>query len=293
MSVPAAKKAAETVAKTVIPAASRAVTRAEASTIAPSATSTSTETSMPWEGWFSSFVADKIGQSRFEKIRSMIVYRPDDIHSLEQVPRPNTQVPLTDDGSERAMFRYPSPGSQTNPVIPKLDLDKDPFDVAYYKRDTARRYKDPAFPNPEVEAVKLALLPDEDKIVMEEKETFALGAESSPGNKGMFATGKSDFDSTGLRATMSTNHEALQASLDAHEPDHVSEYTFVFFWSAFLSLYIFTTVWCILQILQLPMPTWWDNQEELAAWYEENDLPVPMGNPEFGQIPREGRIARW
>lgn len=191
------------------------------------------------------------------------MYRSTDIHNLEQVPRPNTKVPLTDDGTQSAMFRYPSPGSQVNPNVPKLDPEKDPFDVAYYKRDTARRYNDPAFPNPDVEAVKLALLPDDDVNVNEEKEKFALGAESSPGNKGTFATGKSDFDPTGLRASMSANHESLQASLDANEPDH------------------------------LPMPSWWDEQEELAAWYEENNLPVPMGNPGFGQIPREGRIARW
>jgi len=218
---------------------------------------------MPWEGWLSSFVADKIGSERFNKIRSLIVYRPTDIHNLEQVPRPNTKVPLTDDGTQSAMFRYPSPGSQVNPNVPKLDPEKDPFDVAYYKRDTARRYNDPAFPNPDVEAFKLALLPDDDVNVNEEKEKFALGAESSPGNKGTFATGKSDFDPTGLRASMSANHESLQASLDANEPDH------------------------------LPMPSWWEEQEELAAWYEENNLPVPMGNPGFGQIPREGRIARW
>ena len=38
----------------------------------------------------------------------------------------------------------------------------------------------------------------------------------------MFATGKSDFDPSGLRATMSTNWEATEASLDANMPDHVS-----------------------------------------------------------------------
>ena len=223
MSVPA-KKAAEAITKKVIPAASRAVTAAEAPTIAPSATSSSTESSMPWEGWLSSFLEDKLGSDRFHKLRSYIVYRTDDIHNLEQIPKPNTKVPLTDDGTKTAMFRYPSPGSIDNPRVPKLDPEKDPYDVAYYKRDTARRYKDPAFPNAALEEVKLALLPDDDKNVMEEKEKFALGAESSPGNKGMFATGKSDFDPTGLRATMSANHESLQASLDANEPDHVSIY---------------------------------------------------------------------
>lgn len=264
MSVPA-KKAAEAIAKKAIPAASRAVSAAEAPTIAPSATS-STESSMPWNGWFSSFLASKLGPDRFESLRKAVVFRPDDIHNLEQIPRPDTKVPITDDGSKTAMFRYPSPGSQVGGRQPEADPgseEDDPYNIAYYPRDTRRRYQDPAFPNKDLEEIKLALLPEDDEAVQEAKTKFEEGAKSSPGNKGRFATGPSDFDPSSLRATMSTNHEAVQKSLDANMPDH------------------------------LPMPDWWNKQEEIVAWYKENNLPMPMGGTGYGTIPREGRIARW
>jgi len=261
MTLPA-KKAAEQVAKKVIPAASKAVSASEAHTIAPSKTS-SLESHMPWEGWFSSFVRDKIGSNTYDKIKKVILFAPDDIHGLEQAPRQVTKVPLTDDGSKTAQFRYPAPGSQPKARIPSLDKGEDPFDIAYYPRDTARRHRDPAFPNPALEEIKLALLPQDASEVKDEVEKFNEGAKSSPGNKGRFATGPSDFDPSGLRATMSANHEALNASLDANEPDH------------------------------LPMPTWWNNQEEAVAWYKERNLPVPMGQTGFATVPREGRIARW
>lgn len=262
MSVPA-KKAAEAVAKKVIPAASRAVTAAEAPTIAPNATSSNTESQMPWNGWFTSFVANSMGPTNYEKLRSMLVFRPDDIHNLEQIPKPNTKVSLTEDGSQTAMFRYPSPGSQKGGRQPTLDVGEDPYNIAYYPRDTKRRYDDPAFPNQDSEEMKLALLPDDDEAVKEAKERFEEGPQSSPGNQGRFATGPSDFDPSGLRASMSTSHEAVQKSLDANMPDH------------------------------LPMPDWWDRQDEIVEWYEKNNLPVPLGATGWGTVPREGRIARW
>lgn len=191
---------------------------------------------------------------------------PDDIHNLEQQPYPNTKVPITEDGSVTASFRHPSPGSQPKVRIPDEDAGtthEDPFVNTYYTRDTMHRYSDPAFPNPEVEAMKLALLPEDDPMVKERLEKFEEGPSSSPGNKGMFATGKSDFDPSGLRATMSANHDSLEKSLDANMPDH------------------------------LPLPTWWKEQEEEVAWYEEQNLPVPIGKFEFGTVAREGRIARW
>jgi hypothetical protein len=223
MSVPA-KKAAEAVAKKVIPAASRAVSASEAHTIAPSKTS-QTETSMPWNGWISSFLASSMGAERFEKLRKATLFRPDDVHDLEQIPKPNTKVSLTEDGSKTAMFRYPSPGSQERLWQPSEDpgsVHDDPYNVAYYPRDTRRRYEDSAYPNQELEEIKLALLPDDDAAVKEAREKFEEGPKSSPGNNGRFATGPSDFDPTGLRASMSTSNVALQKSLDENMPDHVS-----------------------------------------------------------------------
>lgn len=164
------------------------------------------------------------------------------------------------------MFRYPSPGSQEGGRQPEEDpgsMYEDPYKVAYYPRDTTRMNQDSAFPNRELEEIKLALLPEDSEAVKEAKERFEEGPKSSPGNNGRFATGPSDFDPSGLRATMSTSHEAVQKSLEEHMPDH------------------------------LPMPDWWNKQEEIVAWYKENNLPMPMGGTGWGTIPREGRIARW
>ena len=40
--------------------------------------------------------------------------------------------------------------------------------------------------------------------------------------QGRFATGPSDFDPSGLRATMSVTWDETEKSLDTYMPDHVS-----------------------------------------------------------------------
>lgn len=260
----AATAAAKTVARQGIPLTSaRAVTQAEAPRVTPNATST-TETMMPWNGWFSSFLKDRLGAERYDKLKGLVLYRPDDIHSLHQIPNPSTKVPISkDDPTQTAMFRYPSPGSQPPVRMPEVEEGEDPYDISYYKRDTGRRNLDPAFPNPELEKMKLDLLPQDDPRVQEMQAQFEEGPKSSPGNKGRFATGQTNYDPKGLRASMSTSNEALEESLDSYMPDH------------------------------LPTPDWWDKQDEIVAWYEERDLPVPIGGVGHGLVPREGRIARW
>ena len=114
-----------------------------------------------------------------------------------------------------------------------------------------------------LEQLKLDMLPQDDPRVQAAREVLEEGPKSSPGNKGMFATGKSDFDPKGLRATMSASHEALNESLDANMPDH------------------------------LPYPDWWKEQEEVVDWHKERGLPIPIGKTGYGTVPREGRIARW
>eukprot|EP00566_Odontella_aurita_P017842 CAMPEP_0113566318 /NCGR_PEP_ID=MMETSP0015_2-20120614/22658_1 /TAXON_ID=2838 /ORGANISM="Odontella" /LENGTH=260 /DNA_ID=CAMNT_0000468597 /DNA_START=67 /DNA_END=849 /DNA_ORIENTATION=+ /assembly_acc=CAM_ASM_000160 len=252
-------KAAE---KAATSTAARAVSAKEAPSATPAKEST-TETMMPWDGWFSSFLKDKLGDERYDKLRRSVLYAPDDIHSLSQMSNPAVKIPITEDGKKTAQFRYPSPGSAPPVDVPLQEAGEDPYVTSHYTRDTARRDRDPAFPDPEQEKLRLDLLPQDDPRVIEAKEKFAEGPKSSPGNKGMFATGKSDFDPEGLRAAMSANHVALEKSLDANMPDH------------------------------LPVPEWWDRQDEIVAWYEERDLPVPIGGTGFGTVPREGRIARW
>lgn len=119
-----------------------------------------------------------------------------------------------------SMFSFASPGSQDPVRIPKgFEPEEDPYDTAYYKRDTARRYENSDFT--EEEKIKLELMDSNDPHVVELRKKLAAGPQSSPGNKGRFATGPTDFDPTGLRATMSATNEALEKSLDENMPDHV------------------------------------------------------------------------
>lgn len=48
--------------------------------------------------------------------------------------------------------------------------------------------------------------------------------------------------------------------------------------------------------LKLPTPVWMktkESEDEVLAWYEERDLPVPIGGTGFGTVPTKARIARW
>jgi hypothetical protein len=148
------------------------------------------------------------------------------------------------------MYRTPAPGSQGDVKIPRLELDEDPYDSGYFKRDTRRRYLYSELKNPEIERLKIELLADtlSPEQVQEALAALEAGPASSPGNKGVFATGPTKFDPTGLRATMSVTWKATQASLDAHMPDH------------------------------LPYPTWHNDQEALVEWYQSRNLPVPIGS---------------
>lgn len=248
------KKAAESITK-VIPTFQRAITAIEAKHTHPNAQSQTT-TSQPWNGWFTTFLADKLGAERFEKLRRLIVFQPDDPNDLIQVFPPSRKFAIND--NETAQYRTPSPGSQG---VVNQPIAKDPYDISYYTRDTARMYEDTSSLDHEKMKLSLGNVNLEDKA--EILKTLEERPNSSRGNKGVFATGKTDFDPTGLRASMSATHEALEESLEEHMPDH------------------------------LPYPIWWNEQDEIVAWYKERDLPVPIGKTGYGSVPRQGRIARW
>jgi len=221
------------------------------------------ESLMPWDGWFSSFLKSKLGDVRYSKLRRVLLWDPDNTYNQEQLPRPNQKFPISKDGKQTAMFRYPSPGNRKPVSIPVDEEHEDPYFIAHYVRDTRRRGLDPASPDPEVEELKAGILPQDDPRVIEWKEKLAKGPGSSPGNKGMFATGKTDYDPSGLRATMSTNWPALNASLDKYEPNH------------------------------LPTPCWEKDADDIIAKWESRGLPCPPGAFQFGTVPTNRRIARW
>ena len=77
------------------------------------ATTAPEESMMPWNGWVSSFLRDKLGEDRYQSLRKLLLYRPDDYTGFEQMPRPNSQLPLSkEDPRLNHKFRQPSPGSQ-------------------------------------------------------------------------------------------------------------------------------------------------------------------------------------
>lgn len=222
-------------------------------------------TMTPWKGWFQRWVKDNLGEDRYQKIRSTLLFMPDDIYDLQQSPKPDQEIHISrTDPSITAKFRYPSPGSQKLPVQPEWEEGEDPFDSGYFKKDTRRRYLNSELGDPNLEKAKLALMDPDDPDVKEEMEKLAAGPASSPGNKGVFATGPSNFDPTGLRATMSTSWESLEKSLDAHMPDH------------------------------LPKPIWMGQEESIVKWYQDRDLPVPIGGYYApNKVPVNRRVARW
>lgn len=259
------KKAGQVLAKAVTKKSGlRAVTAADAPHVSPAHESL-TGTAEPWKGWFQSLIRDAIGEKRFRTYREWTNFMPDDIYDLVQAPKPDQKIPISKtDPTVTHMYRYPSPGSQAPVRLPEFEKDEDPYDTAYFKRDTRRRFLNSELGDPSVEKVKLSLMDAEDPDVQEEKAKLEGGPTSSPGNQGRFATGPSDFDPTGLRATMSVSWESLEKSLDANMPNH------------------------------LPTPTWVGQEEEIIQWHEERDLPVPVGAYyEALKVPRELRVARW
>ncbi|CAJ1945471.1 unnamed protein product [Cylindrotheca closterium] len=271
------KKAGEAVAKQVIQSGSkaaaakgspsikltepRAVTKEEAQNVVPSKESVKT-TMMPWRGWVDRVMKDKLSEKTYKGIRDFAYFMPDGPYDvMEQMPSPATKVPISQDG-EAASFREVSPGSQGFVDIPKFDLDDDPYDSAYFKTDTRRRYIDPENPHPEIEDLKLAMQDPNDPEVQDAKAKLAAGPGSSKGNGGNFPTGPSDFDPSGLRAVMSVTQAAIDEELDKHMPDH------------------------------LPESVWTAKDEELIKWYKDNDLPVPIGG-NWNYISKHRRVARW
>ena len=199
----------------------RAVSKEEAPFIKPPK-ETSTESLVPWRGWVERLLRDKMKPKTFDTVKGYFYFWPEDPNNLNQFPYPNDQHVISKDGKESVAMREISPGSQPFVDIPKDELDADPYDSGYFKRDTRRRYVDPEFPHSDVEQLKLDMLDGDDPEVIEAKKRLASGPQSSPGNKGIFANGQSETQMGGLRAVMSVTNEDLFNELDKHMPDHVS-----------------------------------------------------------------------
>lgn len=242
----------------------RAVTKEEAPFIKPPK-ETKEEPMLPYRGWIERLLREKMNPKTFDTVKGFFYFWPEDPNNLNQLPYPNDQHVVSKDGKTSVAIREVAPGSQPFVDIPKHDLDDDPYDSGYFKRDTRRRYVDPEFPNPEVEQIKLDMQDANDPEVIEAKKRLAAGPDSSPGNGGRFANGVSETQMGGLRAVMSVTNEDLFNELDKHMPDH------------------------------LPTPTWAADEEEakkLFQWYKDRGLPVPIGGT-FNGVSLKRRIAKW
>lgn len=169
------------------------------------------ETMMPWQGWVYRLLKRTLGDEKFEKLRSIALFRSDDPHGLVGVPE---HARTTVKGVPRIKgFRYPAPGSRPPVTVPTADLGSDPYNNNYYGRDTRRNAKPPIYHivGSDVSAEERSRLPGTVKLISAEGEDGKAGESvellvspepekiGSPGNKGMFATGKSDYDPSGLR----------------------------------------------------------------------------------------------
>lgn len=242
----------------------RAVSKDEAPFVTPARESTKT-TMMPWKGWVQRWIGDTFGEDNLKQFRQNVFFIEDDVYDLN-TPNQAKKIPISrTDPTITHQYRHPAPGSQPAVHIPEYGDDEDPYDSGYFKRDTRRRYNFSELQNPENEKLKLEYMDPKDPTVQEAKQELENARPvSSPGNKGRFATGPSDFDPTGLRATMSVTWDETEKSLDSFMPDH------------------------------LPTPTWVGKEDEIKQWYEERDLPLPFGAPYEGLIvPRERRVASW
>lgn len=243
----------------------RSVTVEEAPTILPARESNKT-TMMPWKGWFQTFLKERVlSETQFKKFRETFFFMPDDIYDLQQSPKLAQKVPISKtDPTITHMYRTPSPGSQKPVRQPEFEDGEDPYDSGYFKKDTKRRHLYSALKDPEIEKAKLLLMDQSDPAVVEELAKLEAGPLTSPGNKGRFATGPTDFDPTGLRATMSVSWKELEKSLDSHMPDH------------------------------LPTETWRGKEQEITAWHEERGLPEPVGQYYEGmKVETARRVAYW
>ena len=228
------------------------------------------ETMMPWNGWFSDALKKGLGDEKYEKLRRTVLFKPDDIHNFEGVPQ---SARLTMPGVERIKGpRYPAPGSRPIPTIPKDPEGTDPYDINYYSRDTRRngntrihytivKSKDVAALLEQNPSAKIEGSTDDELVMASALEP--LKGIGSPGNGGMFATGKSDFDPTGLRAAMQTSHAQMEARLAEHQPT------------------------------QLPTYEWEGRQEELLADWKAKGLPVQPGQGAAWAMPKGARVASW
>jgi len=129
---------------------------------------------------------------------------------MDQTPAANQTL---DSVPRIKAYRYPAPGSQPPPAIPREEIGKDIFDAKHYSRDYRRAPKE----RPIIKATRR--LTKEDIAAIEAGDQPKEGSTGKFGNPAVF-----EYDPTGLRSSMTATHEALEAELDKHKPTQLPHF---------------------------------------------------------------------
>jgi len=134
------------------------------------------ESMMPWNGWFTRFLKEKMGDKRYMALSDWAQFRPDDPHGLVGVPE---NARTTTVGVDRIKgYRYPAPGSQPPVEIPTRGIGADPYEITYYSRDTKRNAKSTKLHivGSDITEAQTAMLPNTVKVLEIEEGTDADGS---------------------------------------------------------------------------------------------------------------------
>ena len=197
------------------------------------------------------------GRSPLAQFRQFILFKPNDLHNLNQAPDPRVQMP----GVERIEgYRYPAPGSRPAPDIPIRENDDTMYDNKYYDHDLRRNQK----AKTEMQLPPRLALEQGMPQVSDGKRPAPPGSEEmtlgSPGNKNPAVL---QYDASGLRSAMSATHEEMNKALAAVAPDH------------------------------LPTYAWEPEIAEMEAYWAANGLPPTPGKPKSWSGLKAARVATW
>ncbi|KAJ8608507.1 hypothetical protein CTAYLR_005714 [Chrysophaeum taylorii] len=176
-------------------------------------------------------------------------FKPLRPHTMEPGPAANQKV----EGVERIQgYRYPAPASRPPPVVPRVENPDMTFDIKYYSRDVRRAARERT-----VVLAKKHLTPG-DLAEIAEGDAPDRGSSGKFGNPAV-----KTYDPTGLRSAMSATHEALEAELDLHRPNHMVHYA------------------------------WEDDVDEILAACKAKGIPPVPGAPFKWKEPAIAKQARW
>jgi len=197
--------------------------------------------------------------------------------------QPAVNIPQSDEGSDPYNTNYYSRDTRRNQKRPKyttLGGDNTPSEVQAYLASRGAVVE--SWVETKEEAVAIAarlgeaegskyLAKYEGKETTKARVMFPEDIQAredaknpgSPGNKGVFATGLSEFDPSGLRTAMQTNWAAMDLELEKHRPT------------------------------QLVHAEWEHRAAAVMEDLQAKGLPPQAGSPVAWDVPEKSRVASW